>query len=560
MIFARKFKTAAGIFAACLGGAALFLFFGNNALAQTNLVSNPSLETEVNGLPQDWFKGRWGTNTAIFTYPVAGTDGSKAAKVELTSRTSGDAKWYFKEVAAGGGKTYKFSNSYMSSIPSVLTARYKMSDGTYKYADLANLSASSGWKTGSAEFTAPAGTAGISIFHLINQVGSLTVDNYNLSEVVSAPSDPNNKVANPSLEIAGSSSSPQDWFKGRWGTNTAVFTYPTAGFDGSKAAKVELTSRTSGDAKWYFKEVAVTPGKTYRFTNYSMSDALSYLTVQYRTKSGSLFYRDLATVPASSAWKKSEVDFKIPDEVASLTIFHLIKEVGGLTVDKYDLREVASSPAPSGLVSLNFDDGWITTYQNALPILNAAGLKSTQYISSGRFDFSTYVNIDQMLDMQAKGHEIGSHTKTHANLTILSTEEMRDEIIGSKEDLLAAGVNSVTTFAYPFGAYNESVVAVVEEAGYKGARRTQDGFNDSGSNRFLLNRFSVESDTAFAEAKGWIDSAMSNGTWAVIVFHRVDYSGTRYATTPEVLQQIVDYLKEKNARVVTMDEGMDIVF
>ncbi|MDP3963891.1 MAG: hypothetical protein Q8Q39_05345, partial [bacterium] len=64
-----------------------------------------------------------------------------------------------------------------------------------------------------------------------------------------------NRIANPSLETAATSEDPQGWFRGRWGTNTAVFTYPVAGLEGARAARVALTSRTSGDAKWYFADV-----------------------------------------------------------------------------------------------------------------------------------------------------------------------------------------------------------------------------------------------------------------------------------------------------------------
>jgi peptidoglycan/xylan/chitin deacetylase (PgdA/CDA1 family) len=60
---------------------------------------------------------------------------------------------------------------------------------------------------------------------------------------------------------------------------------------------------------------------------------------------------------------------------------------GVLEVDNYSLTEGAVPPPPSeafsrGLVSFSFDDGWITQYADALPILNAAGLKGTFYIVS----------------------------------------------------------------------------------------------------------------------------------------------------------------------------------
>jgi peptidoglycan/xylan/chitin deacetylase (PgdA/CDA1 family) len=370
-----------------------------------------------------------------------------------------------------------------------------------------------------------------------------------------------NIVPNPSLE-SSSGANPTSWARGRWGTNTAVFTYPVLGFDGLRAAKVELTSRTSGDAKWYFSHVAVTPGQKYDFSNYYQATVQSYLTVEYKMSNGSFQYKDIAVLPAAPIWTKTNASFTVPSGVVSLTVFHLIKVVGSLTVDAYSLQDAGSSipPAPGGFsqgfVSLNFDDGHISTYQNALPKLNAAGFKSTQYIVSGRLSgYSGYVSRDQVLAMQSQGHEIGAHTRTHSDLTAMSESQMRSEILGSKADLLNAGVNSVTTFSYPFGAYNSMAVNIARE-GFASARTSNGGFVMKGEDPHTLEREGVKINTTMDQIKGWIDKAVQDKYWLVLVFHDVNNSGGEYSATPETLQQTIDYLKSKGVSVKTMAEGM----
>ncbi|MEN9603946.1 MAG: hypothetical protein RL545_635, partial [Actinomycetota bacterium] len=89
-----------------------------------NLILNPSLETGTT-TPTNWASGKWGTNTATFTYPVTpAQDGSKAAKVVVSGYTSGDAKWFFNNVNVTAGTTYTFSDYYQSTATTRLVARY----------------------------------------------------------------------------------------------------------------------------------------------------------------------------------------------------------------------------------------------------------------------------------------------------------------------------------------------------------------------------------------------------------------------------------------------------
>ncbi|HEY4507009.1 MAG TPA: hypothetical protein VJH71_02530, partial [Candidatus Paceibacterota bacterium] len=54
-----------------------------------------------------------------------------------------------------------------------------------------------------------------------------------------------NLIINSSLELSAGAD-PANWHRGGWGTNTAIFTYPTAGETGN-GASIQITSYTDGD-------------------------------------------------------------------------------------------------------------------------------------------------------------------------------------------------------------------------------------------------------------------------------------------------------------------------
>ncbi|MFA6094892.1 MAG: hypothetical protein WC757_03330 [Candidatus Paceibacterota bacterium] len=225
-----------------------------------NLINNPGIETVGTSpsLPQGWNKGGYGTNARALSYPVPGYNSSKGIQVTISSYTSGDAKWYFTDVPITAGREYQLSDYYTSNIPSLFTIRYTLNNGTFVYTDLESFPAASSWRQASVRFTAPANAVSMTLFHLIEGAGTLVTDEYALNEITQTtippdPVDPSNLISNANFETAGTNNNPQGWNRGRWGTNTAVFSYPTVGVNGSKGAKVSLTSYTSGDAKWYFR-------------------------------------------------------------------------------------------------------------------------------------------------------------------------------------------------------------------------------------------------------------------------------------------------------------------
>jgi peptidoglycan/xylan/chitin deacetylase (PgdA/CDA1 family) len=78
-----------------------------------------------------------------------------------------------------------------------------------------------------------------------------------------------------------------------------------------------------------------------------------------------------------------------------------------------------------------------------------------------------YLTWDQVRDMDHSGLiTIAGHTINHRNLATLSSQDQRLEIITGKQQLEAQLGHSVRHFAYPYGAYNPTSVALAREAGY----------------------------------------------------------------------------------------------
>lgn len=520
-----------------------------------NLIQNGSLEFANGSLPINWRNSRWLSNTGSFIYPITGINGGKAARITTTSYSSGDAKWYFDDVPVQSGRLYQFSEYSSSTVETTITIQYRMSNNTYIYRYLGTISAGP-FKQNTYEFVPPSRAIAMTVFHSLGSNGILDTDEYSLNEIIVQNDE--NLVINGDMELSGTNNSPIGWKKGKWRENGAVFSYPVSGVSGSRAVKVSMSSYSSGDAKWYFEPIEVSLGK-YFFDDQYISDVTTQVTVQFENSDGTFSYKWIGDLPPSSSFKSFSAVIDVPQMARRMTVFHLLAGVGSLTIDNVSLNRDGGNIFTTGAISLAFDDGWESQWDNAVPKLDSVGMKGNFYIITTHFSdygYSGYMSTAQVRSLYNNGHLIGAHTRNHPHLTTLSLEYQRDEIEGSRSDLRALGLGEVNTFVYPFGEYDLNVIDVVISAGFNSARSTIRGYNSDTSDEYQLVHQSVESDTTIGQVRAWIDSALANKKWLILTFHRVSYDGDRYTVTPEVFAQIVDYLVSKNARIISVEEGI----
>jgi peptidoglycan/xylan/chitin deacetylase (PgdA/CDA1 family) len=161
------------------------------------------------------------------------------------------------------------------------------------------------------------------------------------------------------------------------------------------------------------------------------------------------------------------------------------------------------APMPAKPVHITFDDGFTCVLEHAAPILEDHRFPATMFALSDKlgsvndwmtcrgYPERTILSADGLKSLESAGFTIGSHTRTHARLTDLSPEDAVDEITVSRSRLEEQLGHAIDFFAYPFGAFNQSVRDIAERAGYRAACSTRSGFNRVGEDPYLIRRIDV---------------------------------------------------------------------
>jgi len=146
--------------------------------------------------------------------------------------------------------------------------------------------------------------------------------------------------------------------------------------------------------------------------------------------------------------------------------------------DLVELRE-GRSPMTQDAAIISFDDGDLSLYALAFPLLREYGLKATFFIVPEFVGKVGYMSWEQIREIAAwtgpdggRPFEIGSHSASHRELGGLSPEELERELRDSKAAIEAATGLPVETLALPFGsgAGRPDILGMAAAAGYRAIR------------------------------------------------------------------------------------------
>jgi peptidoglycan/xylan/chitin deacetylase (PgdA/CDA1 family) len=131
----------------------------------------------------------------------------------------------------------------------------------------------------------------------------------------------------------------------------------------------------------------------------------------------------------------------------------------------------ANATLPAKPVVLTFDDGWEDLYRHAFPILRKYNDTATFFIFTNAIGSRDFMTWAQLVTMQAAGMDIESHSVSHPLLSAITDRaRLWKEIEGSREIIASHLGRAPDIFAYPYGAYNDLVIAMLKAAGYRAAR------------------------------------------------------------------------------------------
>lgn len=202
--------------------------------------------------------------------------------------------------------------------------------------------------------------------------------------------------------------------------------------------------------------------------------------------------------------------------------------------------------------ALTFDDGYLSHYNVAKFIFNE-GILGTFFIITHLKYFeekpllTLYPRLIQI--MSDMGHEIGSHSCTHPNLTKLSKRELENELENSKKYLETLLNKKIDGFAFPYGFYNKDVLLNVIKY-YRYSRLGGRRYEAKTWNAQLKSRYLIESISCKELFKLPAKYLKHHSIRPVIIFHD---------DPPYVIRAVVRYLRSLGAEFVPLGELFDDV-
>lgn len=163
-------------------------------------------------------------------------------------------------------------------------------------------------------------------------------------------------------------------------------------------------------------------------------------------------------------------------------------------------------PGATFKVALSFDDGNVSDYDLVLPALKAHNFKASFFPISNYINKPGRLNVAQLRDIANQGHCIGSHGMTHEILTKAEQSVQLRELKESKryfEEILG---NTVNSFAFPYGQYNDDLIERAKTAGYKRLFTTGMRSNALNESSDIIFRWNVTFKTSLDQFRKVISS------------------------------------------------------
>lgn len=145
-------------------------------------------------------------------------------------------------------------------------------------------------------------------------------------------------------------------------------------------------------------------------------------------------------------------------------------------VADYFKSVVKGEKLPERPIAITFDDGYLSNYEDAYPVLKELEIPATIFIVTSTVGLTPdsgkvsrpHFSWDEAREMQNSGViDIYSHSHTHRNMSELTVAQLQAELRLSKYLIEKNLGKNCNIFAYPYGGYSESTFKMAAYAGYK---------------------------------------------------------------------------------------------
>lgn len=190
----------------------------------------------------------------------------------------------------------------------------------------------------------------------------------------------------------------------------------------------------------------------------------------------------------------------VPDEARTRFARHMHALSRGTTV----VRAAHAGPLHDGgaYVGITFDDAFRSVRTNAVPELLRRGFPATIFVPVDCLGKEPGWEMEDGVDDQVMTCdelqslpaliELGSHSLSHPHLPRIGEERLREELTASRHKLAELLGSHVSLLAFPYGEYDDRVVATCREAGYERVFGIAPWLADPAGRDFVRGRVPVD--------------------------------------------------------------------
>ena len=178
---------------------------------------------------------------------------------------------------------------------------------------------------------------------------------------------------------------------------------------------------------------------------------------------------------------------------------------------------------------ITFDDGYRSNYDVAAPLLEKYGFRGcffvpesfvaesrdaadTAFASSDPLEPEPRMTWAECADLEARGHRLGCHTRSHVRLSDrLSAEQLSDEITMAGRDIGERLGRRIDDFCWVGGeewSYGTAAFEEIRRAGYKRVFATNLLPVTTGSSPLWIERTNIEADWPLAQVRFYLSGLM----------------------------------------------------
>ena len=187
---------------------------------------------------------------------------------------------------------------------------------------------------------------------------------------------------------------------------------------------------------------------------------------------------------------------KYPSTNIQLDVFKeqlkIIENEGIRFIHPKKFKENISKNKEERKILLTIDDGLLSFYQNAWPILREKKIPFILFVNTREVGSFNYMNWDQILELHETDQvEIGNHSHSHEYLVDEIPEIIRDDILKSIEIFNEKLGRNSNFFSYPFGEYSLEFKKIIKDLGFKYAFGQHSGVVDFTKDFYEMPRFPI---------------------------------------------------------------------